>query len=207
MDNEEVQALARYAYEVGHLKRSARTGWWMVGISDPESVAEHTLRTALLGFLLAEMEGADAARTAVLCLFHDTQETRIGDIPYVGKEYLRAADPSDVTADQVLGLPDEAARAVTGAVQEYEAQESLEAQLAHDADRLECLVQAREYEVQGFEQVTPWIESSQAALSSVTAKRLAEACLEVSPGDWWRVFLDQRRRHSEGNGLDEGSQS
>ena len=112
-----------------------------------------------------------------------------------------------MTADQVLGLPDEAARAVTGAVQEYEAQESLEAQLAHDADRLECLVQAREYEVQGFEQVTPWIESSQAALSSVTAKRLAEACLEVSPGDWWRVFLDQRRRHSEANGLDEGSQS
>ena len=92
---------------------------------------------------------------------------------------------------------------MTGAVQEYEAQESLEAQLAHDADRLECLVQAREYEVQGFEQVTPWIESSQAALWSVTAKRLAEACLQVSPGDWWRVFLEQRRRQSEGYGPDE----
>jgi putative hydrolase of HD superfamily len=190
MDDEELQALARYAYEIGHLKRSARTGWWMVGISHPESVAEHTLRTALLGYLLAEM-----------------QETRIGDIPYVGKEYLRAADPAAVTADQVRGLPDAAARAVTGAVHEYEAQESLEAQIAHDADRLECLVQAREYEVQGFEQVTPWIESSQAALRSVTAKRLAEACLEISPGDWWRVFLAQRRRHSEGFESDQSPQS
>jgi len=207
MDDEEVQALARYAYEVGHLKRSARTGWWMVGVSDPESVAEHTMRTALLGYLLAEIEGADAARTAVLCLFHDMQETRTGDIPYVGKEYLRAADPAEVTADQVRGLPDAAASAVTAAVQEYEAQESLEAQLAHDADRLECLVQAREYEVQGFEQVTPWIESSQAALRSVTAKRVAEACLEASPGDWWRVFLAQRRRHSEGFGSDQSLQS
>jgi putative hydrolase of HD superfamily len=207
MDDEELQALARYAYEIGHLKRSARTGWWMVGISHPESVAEHTLRTALLGYLLAEMEGADPARTAVLCLFHDMQETRIGDIPYVGKEYLRAADPAAVTADQVRGLPDAAARAVTGAVHEYEAQESLEAQIAHDADRLECLVQAREYEVQGFEQVTPWIESSQAALRSVTAKRLAEACLEISPGDWWRVFLAQRRRHSEGFESDQSPQS
>jgi len=75
------------------------------------------------------------------------------------------------------------------------------------ADRLECLVQAREYEVQGFEQVTPWIESSQAALRSVTAKRLAEACLEVLPGDWWRVFLEQRRRHSEGYGSEEDPHS
>jgi len=68
-------------------------------------------------------------------------------------------------------------------------------------------VQAREYEVQGFEQVTPWIESSQAALRSVTAKRVAEACLEASPGDWWRVFLAQRRRHSEGFGSDQSLQS
>src|SRR2546430_2932389 len=170
MDDEELQALARYAYEVGHLKRSARTGWWMVGVSDPESVAEDTLRTALLGYLLAEMEGADAARTAVLCLFHDIQETRIGDIPYVGKECLRPADPAEVTADQVRGLPDEAARAVTGAVQEYEAQESLEAQLAHDADRLECLVQARGYEGQGLRHVKPWTGGSHAGVHSVTGK-------------------------------------
>jgi putative hydrolase of HD superfamily len=203
MGNDEFQALARYVYEIGHLKQSARTGWWMVGISNPESVAEHTLRTALLGYLLGEMEGADAARTAVLCLFHDMQETRIGDIPYVGKAYVRTADPADVSADQVRGLPDEAARAVMEAVREYEAQESLEAQLAHDADRLECLVQAREYGVQGFEQVTPWIESSQATLRSVTAKRLAEACLEISPGDWWRVFLEQLRHRGEGYGANE----
>src|SRR5260370_39024852 len=123
MDDEEVEALARYAYEGGHLKRSARTGWWMVGVSDPESVAEHTLRTALLGYLLAEIEGADAARTAVLCLFHDMQETRIGDIPCVGKEYLRAAHPAEVTADQGRGLPDAPARAVTGGGEEYEAPE------------------------------------------------------------------------------------
>jgi putative hydrolase of HD superfamily len=198
LDDEQVRALARYAYEIGHLKRSARTGWWMVGVSNPESVAEHTMRTALLGYLLAELEGADAARTAVLCLFHDLQETRTGDIPYMGKEYLRAADPTEVAADQVRGLPDQAARAVTAAVQEYEEQESLEAQLAHDADRLECLVQAREYEVQGFEQVLPWIESSQAALRSVTAKLLAEACLDMSPGDWWRTFLAERGRHGGG---------
>src|SRR2546429_10031823 len=109
MDDEEVQALARYAYEVGHLKRSARTGWWMVGVSDPESVAEHTMRTALLGYLLAEIEGADAARTAVLCLFHDMQETRSGDNHYVGQGYLGAGEPAHGTADAKRWVPDETA--------------------------------------------------------------------------------------------------
>jgi len=192
MDENGLQGLARFAYELGHLKQSARTGWWMVGVSHPESVAEHTLRTALLGFVLAEMEGADAARTAVLCLFHDVAETRTGDIPRMGKQYVQAAPAVNVTADQVRDLPAEAAAAVAGAVDEYEAQESTEARLAHDADRLECLVQAREYQVQGYEQITPWIESSRADLRSITAQRLAAACLEVSPGDWWRSFLDQR---------------
>src|SRR5207248_7038596 len=112
MDDEQLQALARYAYELGHLKQSARTGWWMVGVSHPESVAEHTLRTALLGFVLAEMEGADAARTAVLCLFHDVAETRTGDIPRMGKVYVQGTPAVNVTEDQVLELPAEVACAV-----------------------------------------------------------------------------------------------
>ncbi|HWD09524.1 MAG TPA: HD domain-containing protein [Actinomycetota bacterium] len=194
MDDRELQGLARFVYEVGQLKRSARTGWWMAGVANVESVAEHSMRTAVLGYLLAQLEGADAERTAVLCLFHDLAETRIGDIPYVGKEYLHAAHANEVVADQVRDLPGPAASAVAGAVGEYELHESLEAALARDADRLECLLQAREYQAQGAQEVTGWIESSLAGLRSVTAKRLAETCLDASPGDWWRVFLEGRRR-------------
>jgi putative hydrolase of HD superfamily len=36
----------------------------------------------------------------------------------------------------------------------------LEARLAKDADKLECLIQAREYQAQGHEDVPPWIETS-----------------------------------------------
>ena len=48
------------------------------------------------------MEGADLAKTAALCLFHDTQETRIGDVPSVGKAYVVTAPNPEVTADQVI---------------------------------------------------------------------------------------------------------
>ncbi len=99
-----------------------------------------------------------------LCLFHDTQETRIGDVPSVGKGYVVTAPNPEVTADQVTGFPEEAGQAVRELVEEYEARQSLEARLAKDADKLECLIQAREYQAQGHQDVPPWIETSAAAL-------------------------------------------
>jgi putative hydrolase of HD superfamily len=136
------------------------------------------------------MEGADPAKTAVLCLFHDTQETRIGDVPSVGQAYVVTAPNPEVTTDQVAGFPAEAGQAVRGLVEEYEARESPEARLAKDADKLECLIQAREYQAQGHEDVPPWIETSAAALQSPSARQLAEACQQVPPRQWWKAFVE-----------------
>jgi putative hydrolases of HD superfamily len=136
------------------------------------------------------MEGANPDRTATLCLFHDTQETRIGDVPSVGKPYVVTAPNPEVTADQAAGFPAEVGQAVRQVVDEYETRETLEAQLAKDADKLECLIQAREYQAQGHEDVPPWIETSAAALQSKSARQLAEACQQVPPRQWWKAFAE-----------------
>jgi putative hydrolase of HD superfamily len=190
MPEPELEGLSNFLYEMGLLKRYKRTGWWIAGINNPESIAEHSFRTAIIGYLLAVMEGADPAKTATLCLFHDTQETRLGDVPSVGKPYVVTAPNPEVTADQVAGFPAEIAQAVRQVVDEYEARETLEAQLAKDADKLECLIQAREYQAQGHEDVPPWIETSAAALRSKAARQLAEACQQVPPRQWWKVFAE-----------------
>ena len=78
MPEPELEGLTNFLYEMGLLKRYKRTGWMIAGIDNPESIAEHSFRTAIIGYLLAVMEGADPAKTAAMCLFHDTQETRIG---------------------------------------------------------------------------------------------------------------------------------
>jgi putative hydrolases of HD superfamily len=186
----ELEGLTNFLYEMGLLKRYKRTGWMIAGIDNPESIAEHSFRTAIIGYLLAVMEGADPAKTAALCLFHDTQETRIGDVPSVGKAYVVTAPNPEVTADQVAGFPAEAGQAVRELVEEYEARQSLEARLAKDADKLECLIQAREYQAQGHEDVPPWIETSAAALQSPSARQLAEACQRVPPRQWWKAFVE-----------------
>lgn len=187
MTNEagDLTPVANYLYEMGYLKRVPRTGWLIAGVQNPESIAEHSFRAAIIGMVLAHLEGADPAKTAMLCLLHDTQETRIGDVPSVGKAYVTTVDNPSVTADQVAGFPAALASALVSLVTEYEGRESPESILARDADKLECLLQAREYLATGHEDVPPWIETSAAAVRSVSGKRLAELCQQVAPKDWW----------------------
>src|SRR4051812_42831059 len=138
----ELARLTGFLYEQGLLKRYRRTGWHIVGVRTPESIADHSFRTAIIATLLAAMEGADPERAALLGLLHDSQETRLTDIPYVAKRYLTAASNQDVTADQTRGLPEAVAKVVRAVVDEYEERESPEALCARDADKLECLIQA-----------------------------------------------------------------
>ncbi|MFI6130380.1 HD family hydrolase [Micromonospora sp. NPDC051141] len=184
MSEDQHAAAMRFIFEAGVLKRAARTGWWFAGVKHPESIAEHSHRTALIGMILAAMEGADPARTTMLCVLHDTQETRITDIPHIAKRYLSAAPNTAVTADQVAGCPPGVTDAITAAVAEYEAGETLEAVVARDADKLECLVQAVEYRHQGVDNVQRWIDSSRAALTTASAKQLADAALAGQPLSW-----------------------
>lgn len=177
-------ALAAFAFEMGVLKRLRRAGWWHAGIRDPESVGEHSLRVAQLAALIAAEEGADPARAAMLAIWHDSQETRTGDLPHTAKPYVGRVDPQAITRDQTARMPHLAAKVVTEAVAEYEARTSLEAVCANDADKLECLLQALEYREAGSTNVQVWIDSSRAALATKTAQQVAHAALTTSMLAW-----------------------
>ncbi|MCP2334899.1 HD domain-containing protein [Actinomadura rupiterrae] len=188
---DETEQLAGFVFEMGLLKRYKRTGWLVAGVADPESIADHSFRAAVLASVLAALEGADPERAALLSLFHDSQETRLTDLPYLAKPYVTKASNEHVTAHQMQGLPDVVARLITGAVDEYEGKESLEAVCARDADKLECLIQAIEYGDQGNRNIKPWIESSLAQLRTESAKRLAHQAMETGTLDWaFRALSD-----------------
>jgi putative hydrolase of HD superfamily len=97
----------------------------------------------------------------------------------------------------VTGLPAEVGRAVRDLVGEYEARETTEARLAKEADKLECLLQARESQAQGHGDVAAWIESSAAGLRSASARRLADACRRVPPRRWWEAVAGARARSGQ----------
>lgn len=182
--SEDAEALAGFGYELGLLKRVRRSGWWHVGVRDPESVAEHTMRAAQLAALIAAEEGADPTRAAFLALWHDSQETRTGDLPHTATAYLTKPDPRQITADQTEHLPERSREFVRRAVDEYESRETLEARCAKDADKLEMLLQAVEYRETGVARTGGWIESACKDLRTETGRRIAEAAVNVSPLSW-----------------------
>jgi putative hydrolase of HD superfamily len=190
---DDLSAVGRFLYEAGTLKQARRTGWWMAGVRDPESVAEHSWRTSLIATIIAKLEGADPARAAYLAVWHDTQETRTGDVNYVGKKYAPAGDPQEVTADQTADMPEVLASAIRDVVAEYEGKESREAICARDADKLECMLQGIEYKAQGYENAQRWIDNSRARLVTETGQRLADELLSQGSLDWLRTALGEAK--------------
>jgi putative hydrolase of HD superfamily len=186
--NQELDEAVRLAHEWGHLKRLPRTGWLRAGIQHPESVAEHSLRAAMLAWMLAVLEGADPDRAATLALFHDSQETRTTDLDHVGRSYLHAATNEQITADQTAALPRPLAALLRRLVAEYEGRASLEADCARDADKLEMLLQALDYRQQGYTTTEPFIQTAVAVLRTATGRRFGEAALRSDPAAWWQAF-------------------
>jgi putative hydrolase of HD superfamily len=197
--------VAAYLFEAGHLKHVSRAGWLLLGIPQPETVAEHSFRVAIVGMTLAGLEGADVGRTTALCLVHDAHETRIGDVPSVGRAYTTTAAPEAITAHQTASMPDHLAKLFQDLTAEYEAGSTTESKVAHDADKIETLLQAAEYQAQGYD-TGPWRETSIDALRTDAAKQLAQAINATEPRAWWAAFAasyHELRASAQGRSLEQ----
>ncbi|MFD9433757.1 HD family hydrolase [Streptomyces sp. NPDC060002] len=193
--SDDLSPVAKFLFEAGMLKHTARTGWWMAGVRQPETVAEHSWRTSLIASVIAAMEGADPSRAALLAVWHDTGETRTGDVNHLGKKYTEVeADPRDIAADQVAGMPAAVAEAVTEIIGAYEARDTLEADCARDADKLECMIQGIEYRDQGYANAQRWIDNSRGRITTKSGQALADAVLATGSLDWLRSALGEQPR-------------
>ncbi|GGP44124.1 hypothetical protein GCM10010214_16250 [Streptomyces abikoensis] len=44
-ETEHAKGTAGFLLEMGMLKRAKRSGWWIAGVKDPETIAEHSFRS------------------------------------------------------------------------------------------------------------------------------------------------------------------
>ena len=179
-----MKGLARFMFEAGMLKKMRRTGYPFLG-SGGESVADHCFRASLLGYHLALMDPAlDAPRVALMLMHHDLAESRTNDLNYVHKRYAKA-DEDKARRDQLKGLPPAVAAKVRELSAEFEAGQSPEARLAHDADQLDLLVELKEQKDLGNPYAAHWIHYALKRLSTPAGQELAQAILETDWTDWW----------------------
>ena len=180
-DRDRLTRLADLVFEAGMLRKTPRTGYQFLG-SGSENVAEHSFRTALIGFTLALNAGADPYRTMAMCLFHDLHEARTGDFNYVNKLY-NAADSRRALGDALAGtgLTD----VVMPLHDELEAAGSLEARLAQDADQIDLIANLKEELDLGNRYASAWIEAAMARLRTEPGRRLARTLAETDHAEWW----------------------
>lgn len=184
-----------FFFELGQLKRTARSGWWYVGIKHPESVAEHSCRATFIAFVLAKLEGADPHKSALIAAFHDMPETRIDDLHKIAQHYFPGKREVErrVVADQLAGLPKDVADEFRSILDDYESDNSLEQVVAKDADYLECAIQAKEYLELGHKSAQQWIDNTRGCLRTKSAKKFLEL-LEKSTSTGWYPSLKNLKR-------------
>lgn len=144
-------ALLRFFHLVGRLKETPRAGWALRGIADPESVAEHSHRVALLALVLAPRArpALDAARCVAMALVHDLGEALVGDItPFDG---IDAAEKQRLESDAMQRLAALAGdEELLGLWREYDGGATAEARFVKELDKLETVLQASEYARDGI---------------------------------------------------------
>jgi putative hydrolases of HD superfamily len=189
-----MQKLIQFLFEVGHLKNVDRSGWWLLGNKMPESVAEHSFRCAILGYFLAKSEGLDAFKVMMMCLFHDVHEARINDLHKIAQNYMDFKEAEkEASHAQMESLNNPERKEIDNALKEFLNQKSEESIVARDADILECAMQAREYQVQGYKAAIDWLERAKSTLRSESAKKLLSAIERSDPDEWWKKLKDKSK--------------
>jgi putative hydrolase of HD superfamily len=184
-DIAKMEDIASFIFEVGTLKRLKRAWLKSEGVANPESVAEHLHRNAIVGYILAKLEGADAEKVLKMCIFHDVPEVRIGDLDKVAQRYIdKDVVELEVLKDQLKDLPQHVRDEIFSVVHEMSEKKTKEAIIARDADILELLFQAKEYADVGYGGTEYWLEQNSKLLRTESAKKLFRELMKQNAFSW-----------------------
>lgn len=151
-----LEEIIEFSKLVGKLKKVERTGWVTIAkIDNPESVAEHSFRTAVIAMMLADLRKLDVEKTVRMALLHDLVEAITGDWDLFAKKKLTnevREEREKEGVEKVLGLLPKSLRPKYEKIfEEYKNKSSEEAKLVKEIDRFELLLQAAEYEKEGYD--------------------------------------------------------
>ncbi len=178
-----MNSTSNYLFEINSLKRIKRSGWWLAGVKDPESVAEHSFTTAIIAYVLAKMEGENPEKLACAALWHDVHESRLLDHNKVTARYLPIPEKIEkkIREEQMNRLSPNLKQSINS----YFKLTKNEFTILKDADYLECAFQAKEYVAQGYSGCN-WLKTIEKRLKTPSAKKLMKELKNTKPYEWWK---------------------
>ncbi|KAI5454451.1 hypothetical protein NCC49_004503 [Naganishia albida] len=207
--NEAKDRLA-FMHMLEQLKVQKRSGWIREGVQEPESIADHMYRMAMLCMLIplsTTERPLDIGRCVQMALVHDLAEAHVGDItPVEGvspeMKHKLEQEAMHAFLNEMLGGEGcrDARERISSLWEEYEARETPEAKLVKDLDRIELVLQAVEYErSQDIRSLAPFFSGSLPHLHHPAVREWAEALLEERRELWKaRGLSEEEQKGIEG---------
>ena len=199
MKKDKIKRLTSFFYEIGNLRKIARSHQQTLLFQDPtDNIASHSLRTAFIGYFLAKELKADADKVMKMCLLHDIEEVRTGDQNWLHKKYIKSFE-DEVRREQLDGMDN--VEEIKELSKEYDERKTIEAKIAKDADLLDQTFLLREYEWQGSKEATRWLHHGEEdgseqdkLMFTDLAKEISKEAKTQNPSDWWNKFWTSKRR-------------
>lgn len=194
--------IADFLFEIGTMRKLLRIHRQPLLTDDTsDNIASHSYRVAIIGWILAKMEGADAAKVLLMCMLHDIPEVRSNDHNWIHKKYVKIFE-DEIVKDQLETLPGFCGELATVAY-EYHARLSKESVIAKDADLIDQVLLLREYEWQGNKEAALWLHGKDGAdakeerlkrLKTKSAVMLCSAIYDRDPSAWWNTLWTPENR-------------
>ncbi len=181
----------KFLNQVTKLKETPRQGWVLRGIKNPESIADHSFRVALMAWVLGKQKNnLNLEKIIKMALAHDLCEVYAGDItpydtilpkdPKKRKEMLKTwpkftesqkkkiSEKKYIKEKQGLeklikDLPANLSKEIKALWQDYEKRLSPESRFLRQIDRAENLLQSLEYwqKNKNLPQKAWWVQANQ----------------------------------------------
>ncbi|MCK5084331.1 MAG: HD domain-containing protein [Candidatus Pacebacteria bacterium] len=184
--------IINFIFEMKQLSRIKHEGWRMIGIEDPESVADHSLRSAQIGFILAKLEEYEnPCEVCSMIVFHDMAESRIGDVHRVANRYIEVEEEK-VVEEQTRKL-DEIGEEIFEMWKQAENRSTAAGIIARDANWLDMAFTAKAYMEIGYKYAKDWMNNIEKSLKTKSAKELFNELKRSDSNEWWQKLKKMKK--------------
>ena len=153
-----------------NLKKVSRKGWvTKLGITNPESVADHSYSMSVIAMILADMQKLDTLKVVKMGLLHDLTESIVGD--YTPEEISKneKIELENKAMIKILNnLPQNLSKNYLSIWEEYQDKKTKEAIFLHEIDKFEMAIQAIQYYNEGVtkEKLKPFFDAAKNEINS-----------------------------------------
>ena len=167
--------ISDFFFQIAGLKKLPRSGWKIkLGLTNSESVAEHSYMMSVMAMILSDLKNLDSEKIIKMTILHDWAESKIGDFMPEEIGYDKKSELETYAMMEILEtLPAQIKAQYETLWNEFLVRETTEARLVHEVDNLEMALQGKIYEKEvDPERVKPFIISAVEQIIDPDVKKL-----------------------------------